>query len=86
MQLGLAYAAKGKNTEAVNELKQSLLVAGMDHNLTSTALLELGKLAFRASDFPSASTYFLEATYSAALRRTRITRNTESWPRHFGGP
>ncbi|MHB0957746.1 MAG: CHAT domain-containing protein [Pirellulaceae bacterium] len=67
VQLGLAYAAKGKDAEAVAELKQSLLVAGMDHNLTSTALLELGKLAFRTGDFAAAGTYFLEATYSATL-------------------
>ena len=66
LQLGLAYTAKGKATEAATELKQSLVMAGMDHTLTSTALLELGKLAFRAGDFPAAGTYFLEATYSAA--------------------
>ncbi len=66
-QLGLAYVAKGKYTEGVAELNQSLLAGGMDHNLTSTSLLELGKLAFRASEYAAAGTYFFEATYSAAL-------------------
>ena len=67
LELGLAYAAKGKYTEAVAELQKSLLAGGMDHNLTSTSLLELGKLAFRASEYATAGTYFFEATYSAAL-------------------
>jgi tetratricopeptide (TPR) repeat protein len=67
LNLGLAHAAKGKRDDAVSELQQSLLMAGMDHPLTSTALLELGKLAFRAGDFGSAGTYFLEATYSAGV-------------------
>ena len=67
VQLGLAYASKGKVAEATNELNKSLLAAGMDHNLTSTALLELGKLAFHAQDYAAAGTYFFEATYSAAM-------------------
>ncbi len=66
-ELGLAYAAKGKDTEAVAELQKSLLVAGMDHGLTSTSLLELGKMAYRAGDYATAGTYFFEATFSAAL-------------------
>ncbi len=66
-QLGLVYAAKGKVTEAAGELQKSLLAAGMDHNLTSTALLELGKLAYQAGDLAAAGTYLFEATYSAAL-------------------
>ncbi len=66
-QLGLAYAASGRNQEAVAELKNSLLVGGMDHMLTSTSLLELGKLAFAAQDYAAASTYFMEASLSAAV-------------------
>jgi tetratricopeptide (TPR) repeat protein len=67
LQLGLAYAGKGRTPDAVNELKMSLLMNGMDHNLTSVAMLELGKLAFRAGDFAAAGNYFMEATYSGAL-------------------
>ncbi|MFW6169700.1 MAG: CHAT domain-containing protein [Planctomycetota bacterium] len=67
VQLGLAYACQGKTTEAVDELKNSLVVGGMDHNLTSTALLELGKLAFQAEDYAAAGTFFFEATHSAAM-------------------
>lgn len=68
LELGLALAAKGSDAQAAGELNQSLLMAGMDHPLTSTALLELGKLAFRAGNFPAAGQYFLEATYSGAFQ------------------
>lgn len=67
VQLGLAYACKRKTSEAVAQLKSSLVVAGMDHNLTPMALLELGKLAFRAQDYAAAGTYCFEATHSAAM-------------------
>ena len=67
VQLGLALACKGKTQEAAAELNSSLLAAGMDHNLTSTALLELGKLAFRAQDDVAAGRFFSESTFAAAL-------------------
>ncbi|MFO7902923.1 MAG: CHAT domain-containing protein [Planctomycetota bacterium] len=67
VHLGLAYACQGKTDEAVAELNNSLVVSGMDHNLTSTALLELGKLAFQAEDYAAAGTFFFEATHSAAM-------------------
>lgn len=67
VQLGLAYASKRKTDEAVAQLKSSLVVAGMDHNLTPMALLELGKLAFRTQDYAAAGTFFFEATHSAAM-------------------
>jgi CHAT domain-containing protein len=66
-QLGLAYAAAGRKEEAVTELKNSLLAGGMDHMLTSTSLLELGKLAFKAEEYQAAATYFLESSLSAAM-------------------
>jgi len=66
VQLGLAYACKGKPAEATAELQKSLLAGGMDHNLTAVALLELGKLSFQAQEYAAASTYFLEATHTAA--------------------
>lgn len=67
IELGLANVAKGKTADAVNELRQGLAMAGMDHHLTSTVLLELGKLAFRSGDFAAAGTLFLDATYSGAM-------------------
>ncbi len=39
----------------------------MDHNLTSTSLLELGQLAYQAGDYATAGNYFLKSTYSAAM-------------------
>lgn len=65
-QLGLAYIAAGKPADAKAELNKSLLVGGMDHMLTPTALLELGKLAIQEKQYAAAEQLFLEATYSAA--------------------
>lgn len=64
---GMAYAAAGKVEQAVSELTKSLLLAGQyDHELTSMALLELGKLAFAQGQSQMAANYFLEATFPAA--------------------
>jgi tetratricopeptide (TPR) repeat protein len=66
LQLGLAYAAVGKLDQARPILERSLLVAGQfDHPLTSTGLLELGRIALLQNDYPTASRCFEEATYSA---------------------
>jgi tetratricopeptide (TPR) repeat protein len=66
-QLGLAYASAGKMEQAASELTKSLLIAGQyDHELTSMALVELGKLAFEQGQHNAAATYFLEATFAAA--------------------
>ena len=65
--LGMAYASVGKNEQAVSELTKSLVLAGQyDHELTSMALLELGKLAFQQGQTQTAAGYFLEATFPAA--------------------
>ena len=65
--LGMAYAAAGKMEQAVSELTKSLVLAGQyDHELTSMALLELGKLAFAQGQTQMAANYFLEATFPAA--------------------
>ena len=66
-QLGLAYSAAGRKEEAITELKNSLLAGGMDHMLTSTSLLELGKLAFQSGEYQAAAAYFLEASLSGAV-------------------
>jgi tetratricopeptide (TPR) repeat protein len=63
---GLAYASIGKLEQAVSELNKSLVLAGQyDHDLTSMALLELGKLAFQQGQSQAAAGYFLEATFPA---------------------
>ncbi|MEQ8787249.1 MAG: CHAT domain-containing protein [Pirellulaceae bacterium] len=68
LQLGLGYAAAGKNPQAITALKSSLLASGSyEHALTSTALLELGKLAFIERSYTAAGSFFLEATFSAAM-------------------
>ena len=66
-QLGAAFVAANKPAEAASEFTKSLMAAGQyDHPLTSLALLELGKLAFKQQKYDAAITLFLEATYSAA--------------------
>ena len=66
LQLGVAYASTGNPAQAISALRNSLLAGGQfDHPLTSTALLELGRLAMEAGEFPAAATYFEEATYAA---------------------
>ncbi len=67
LELGVAYAAAGQTGQAIPLLKQSLVVAGeFDHPLTAMGLLELGRIALDAGDFPEASKSFEEATYAAA--------------------
>jgi len=66
VQLGLAYSAGGKTVQAVTHLKRSIVAAGeFDHPLTSTALLELGRLSMVKGNYAAASEYFEEATYAA---------------------
>jgi tetratricopeptide (TPR) repeat protein len=66
VQLGLALSAGGKTVQAVPHLKRAIVAAGeFDHPLTSTALLELGRLAMIDGDYATASKYFEEATYAA---------------------
>jgi len=68
LQLGVAYAAAGRITEAVAELKKSIQAADrFDHSLTPYALLELGKIAFEQEKFGDATAFLMEATYSAAV-------------------
>jgi tetratricopeptide (TPR) repeat protein len=66
VQLGCAYAAAGNSAQATTVLTRALVVQGeYDHPLTSTALVELGRLALEAGDLPKAGTFFEEATYAA---------------------
>ncbi|MFV1968263.1 MAG: CHAT domain-containing protein [Pirellulaceae bacterium] len=79
--LGLAYAAEGKADQATSELQKSLSAGGQfDHPLTATALLELGKIAYRQGQHSPAATYFLEATMSAAwFEREDVMEEAFRW-------
>lgn len=65
-QLGLAYAAAGRDAQAKRALELAVVAAGeFDHPLTPTVLLELGRLALAGGDFGAAENWFGEATYAA---------------------
>lgn len=79
VELGCAYAAAGNAAQAKAALERGLLASGQfDHPLTSTALLELGKLALEAGEFAPAARYFEEATY-ASLAFTNPTNLEEGF-------
>jgi len=66
VQLGLALIAAGKEDQALVHLQRAVVAAGQyDHPLTSTALLELGRLALARGDFTTAAKFFEEASYAA---------------------
>jgi tetratricopeptide (TPR) repeat protein len=66
LELGIAYAAGGQAAQAIPLLKQSLVVSGeFDHPLTAMGLLELGRIALDAGNYPEAGKCFEEATYAA---------------------
>ena len=68
VQLGAAHASAENWPQAITCLQRSLVIIGeYDHPLTATALLELGLIALAMGDAASASRYFEEATYSAAI-------------------
>ena len=64
VQLGCAYAAAGDVPQAKTALERAILVGGrFYHPLTSTALVELGRLAIETGDYPHAIDYCQEASY-----------------------
>jgi len=66
LQLGMAYSALHKNAQAKSALQKALVAQGeFDHPLTSTVLLELGRLALLEGDTQTAANHFEEATYTA---------------------
>jgi CHAT domain-containing protein len=66
VERGLALIGAGKEGQGVSLLQRSLLVGGeFDHPMTSIALLELGRMSLMRGEYPAASQYFEEATYSA---------------------
>jgi tetratricopeptide (TPR) repeat protein len=67
VQLGCALAAAGSLPQAKTALEQAILVDGQfDHPLTSTALVELGRLSLESGDYPAAARFCEEATYACA--------------------
>jgi len=67
VQLGLAHVSENKIPQAMLTLQRSVTAAGQyDHPLTCVALLELGRLALEAGDYPGAAQLCAEASYSAA--------------------
>ncbi|NQU22917.1 MAG: CHAT domain-containing protein [Candidatus Nealsonbacteria bacterium] len=66
VQYGLALLAAGREAQGKPYLERAIVAAGQyDHPLTSTALLELGRLALVRGDFPVAKKFFEEATFAA---------------------
>jgi CHAT domain-containing protein len=66
LESALAFQAGGKAAQAASLLQQSVVAGGgFDHPMTSIALLELGQQALKRGDYPTASQFFEEATYSA---------------------
>jgi CHAT domain-containing protein len=66
LPLGVAYAAAGKKEMAIATLQRSMLAGGaMDHSLTGTAMLALGRLHLNAGEYEQAVNWFNEAALSA---------------------
>ncbi len=66
VQYGLALLAAGKEAQGKPFLERAIVASGeFDHPLTSTALLEVGRLALARGDLPTAAKAFEEATYAA---------------------
>jgi len=65
IQQGCAQAAAGNLPQATAALERGALVAGQfDHPLTSTALVELGRIAIKQGNYAAALDYCQEATYA----------------------
>ncbi len=68
VQLAIAKATAGDRQEAIDLLRQSLVVGGqLDHPLTGVALVELGKLLLEQQEWEAAGRCFFDATFPAAL-------------------
>jgi tetratricopeptide (TPR) repeat protein len=66
LERGLAMAAAGQESQAVEAIQRSVLAAGeFDHPMTCIALLELGRHAMMRSDYEKALRFFEEASYAA---------------------
>jgi tetratricopeptide (TPR) repeat protein len=66
LELGLALAAAGRETQAVTTLQRATIAAGeFLHPLSGIAHVELGRLATARGDYVVASQHFEEASYAA---------------------
>jgi CHAT domain-containing protein len=66
LELGLAYAAAGRDGQALPLLNRAIVAAGeYDHPMTCTALVQLGIMALRQGNYTAAARYLDEATYAA---------------------
>ncbi len=73
---GLALEANDKRQEAVTALTRATAAAGsFDHPLTSTALVELGRMQLDQGNFAAARQLFLEATYAGYYYAGFVTRD-----------
>ncbi len=63
---GLAMAGEGRKDEALAELRAGAVIGGVDHPLSATAWLEMGKLLLDAGAYGEAESACFEATFPAA--------------------
>ncbi len=67
----MAYLDKGQAGQAVALLKRAVTLNGeYDHVVTPLILQELGQLAIESGDYPAATKYLEEASYSAMRSAT----------------
>lgn len=64
--LGLSLAGEGRKEEALSELRGGAVIGGIDHPLSATAWLEIGKLLLEAGAYGEAESACFEATFPAA--------------------
>lgn len=64
--LGLSMAGEGRSDEALAELRDAAVIGGIDHPLSATAWLEMGKLFLEKGAFDEAESACFEATFPAA--------------------
>lgn len=64
--LGLSQAGEGRREEALAELRDGAVIGGIDHPLSATAWLEIGKLLLESGAYAEAESACFEATFPAA--------------------
>jgi tetratricopeptide (TPR) repeat protein len=64
--LGLSMAGEGRPDEALAELRDAAVIGGIDHPLSATAWLEMGKLFLEKGAYDDAENACFEATFPAA--------------------
>lgn len=64
--LGLSVAGEGRYEEALSELRAGAIISGIDHPLSATAWLEIGKILLASGAYAEAEAACFEATFPAA--------------------